>query len=108
MEYNNRIFTPYINGRTGNYWNRTTTGKIIVGWVVYFFETQCISIGEYIRQEQWLNLRLRLMKDYLATGVWQLRTCYHSRDAVRPNRLFTVLILDGRLGNCRCLFCFNA
>jgi len=28
---------------TKNYWNRTTTVKIIIfGWMVYFFETQCI------------------------------------------------------------------
>jgi len=29
---------------TKNYWNRATTVKIIVrGWVVYFFQTQCMS-----------------------------------------------------------------
>jgi len=29
---------------TKNYWNWTTTVKIIIGgWVVYFFWTQCIS-----------------------------------------------------------------
>jgi len=31
---------------TKNYWNRTTTVEIIVGgWVVSFFETQCIYSG---------------------------------------------------------------
>jgi len=32
-----------INVCTKNYWNRTTIVEIIVGgWVVSFFETQCI------------------------------------------------------------------
>jgi len=32
-----------INICTKDYWNRTTAVKIIVGgWVVSFFETQCI------------------------------------------------------------------
>jgi len=36
------------NNRTKNYWNDTTTVKIIVGgWVVYFFRTSLYENGEY-------------------------------------------------------------
>jgi len=44
------IFIVLSNNCTKNYWNRATTVKVIVvGWLVYFFATQCRPTHIYIQ-----------------------------------------------------------